>query len=162
MIQTSLLAGACRILVKRMCVMWMILLSSACGTDVKDHASAIPTSCTTIMGGEAYFIGEPRCLSALPKETISGYWVSGHEYSVFYVNGRDIQSEPDANATWMYLSSDAEESVSAVVRAGVWQVFALKFVGSMSTKRGVYGPGPFKSGVLAHKVLEVKEIEVRR
>lgn len=149
----------------RLVAVFLVLLSAACGNEETDESGAQSNGCTRSAGNEVLFVGEPRCLATLPRETISGYWVSGHEHSVFYANKQDIPQEitlyPDAKAAWMSLTDEADMSVETKVRAGEWQTFSIKFVGTRSTVKGVYGPGPFKGGVLAERILEIEEIEVR-
>ena len=139
---------------KRLCGALLFILVTGCGTGV----GAEPKSCTERLGGEILFVGEARCLATLPHEELSGYWVSGHEYSVFYTNKQDIKHEPDARAAWLFLGGAAEGAVKGILRAGDWQIFAIKFVGVKSTRRGIYGPGPFESGVLVNQVIEISEI----
>jgi hypothetical protein len=100
-------------------------------------------------------------MATLPQEEITGYWVSGHEYSVFYTNRQDIKHEPDADAAWLFVSREAELALNDKVRPGEWQVFAIRFIGSKSSMRGIYGPGPFKAGVLVARVLEIDEVATR-
>src|ERR1044071_9133937 len=90
---------ATRAMTRRLCSTLLILLATACGTG-GSKGGAESTSCTErvggeVLGGEVLFVGEARCLAALPQAELSGYWVSGHEYSVFYNNKQDIKHEPD-------------------------------------------------------------------
>jgi hypothetical protein len=142
---------------ERLCSALIIFLITAC------HAGPLAESnaCTERLGGEILFVGEARCLANLPQEEISGYWVSAHEYSVFYANKQDIKQDPDPDAAWMFVSSDAETAVKDKVRPGEWQVFAIRFIGSKSSARGIYGPGPFKAGVLVVRILEIDEVADR-
>ena len=142
---------------KFVCSMFLILLTAGCGTG-ESHGGAESDSCTERLGDEVLFVGEARCLATLPQELLEGYWVSGHEYSVFYTDKQDIKQEPDANAAWLFLGSEAEVAVKDKLRAGEWQVFAIKFSGAKSTARGVYGPGPFESGVLVTRLIAIDEI----
>ncbi len=136
-------------------------LLTACGTNTGNQPAVEPKSCTTRVGSEIEFVGEPRCLAKLPQEELSGYWVSGHEYSVFYSNKEDIKHEPDAQASWLFLSDAANAAVRDKLREGEWQVFAISFLGMRSTARGVYGPGPFKGGVLVARVLHLEEVDAK-
>lgn len=142
---------------ERLCSALLIFLVTACGAGPRAESNA----CTERLGGEILFVGEARCMATLPQEEISGYWVSGHEYSVFYTNRQDIKHDPDADAAWLFVSSDAEVAVKDKVRPGEWQVFAIRFIGSKSSVRGIYGPGPFKAGVLVVRILEINEVADR-
>jgi hypothetical protein len=153
----SLRSEASGTLTNRLCSMLMTILVTACSNG-GNQAGAESKSCTERLGGEILFVGEARCLAALPQEKLSGFWVSGHEYSVFYNNKEDIQLEPDAQAAWLFLSSEAEVRVEHKMRAGEWQVFAISFVGVKSTARGIYGPGPFEAGVLVTRILKIDEV----
>ena len=142
---------------KRFCSALTIFLVSACSAGLHDESNA----CTERLGSETLFVGEARCMATLPQEEISGYWVSGHEYSVFYANMQDIKHEPDPDAAWLFVSSDAAAAVKGKVRPGEWQVFAIRFIGSKSSMRGIYGPGPFRAGVLMVRILEMNEVANR-
>jgi hypothetical protein len=146
-----------RTLTRQLCSTLIFILVTGCGTG----AGAELKSCTERLGGEILFVGEARCLATLPQEELSGYWVSGHEYSVFYAAKQDIKREPDARAAWLFLSRAAEGTVKEKLRAGEWQVFAIRFVGAKSTARGIYGPGPFEAGVLVARIIEIEEISDR-
>src|SRR5689334_4062791 len=148
------------VIAKRVCKLLFALLVTGCSTG-GSQAGDGPRSCTQRVGGEELFVGEARCLATLPQETLAGYWVSGHEYSVFYVDRMDIKHDPDANAAWLFMSRDAQDAVKNKLQAGKWQVFAIRFTGARSTARGIYGPGPFKSGVLVTRMLEIEEVESR-
>jgi hypothetical protein len=145
---------------KRLCSMLLTMLVTACGAG-GNHDVTESKSCTERLGSEVLFVGEARCLATLPQDELSGFWVSGHEYSVFYGKEQDIKHEPDEEAAWLFLSSEAGVAVQEKLRAGEWQVFAISFIGAKSTARGVYGPGPFKSGVLVSRILEINEITNR-
>jgi hypothetical protein len=147
-------------LTKRLCSMLLTMLVTACGAG-GNHDGAESKSCTERLGGEVLFVGEARCLATLPQEELSGFWVSGHEYSVFYGKKQDIKHEPDDEAAWLFLSSEAGVAVQDKLRAGEWQVFSISFVGVKSTARGIYGPGPFKAGVLVTRILEINEVTDR-
>ena len=141
-------------MIERLCSAVLILFVSACGAE----PTAKSEDCTERIGGETLFVGEARCMASLPQEEMSGYWVSGLEYSVFYASRQDIKHEPDPNAAWLFVSDDAEVAVREKVRSGEWQVFAIRFIGSKSSMRGIYGPGPFKAGVLVVRILEISEV----
>lgn len=145
------------LMTKRLCGALLFILVTGCDAGV----GAEPKSCAERLGGEILFVGEAHCLATLPHEELFGYWVSGHEYSVFYTNKQDIKHEPDARAAWLFLSAAAEDAVKGKLRAGDWQVFAIKFVGAKSTRRGIYRPGPFESGVLVDQIIEISEIADR-
>ena len=140
--------------------MLLVLLVTGCGT-AGNQAFAESKTCTESLGGEILFVGEARCLATLPHEELAGYWVSGHEYSVFYTDKQEIKHEPDARAAWLFLSSEAEGAAKEKLRAGEWQVFAVRFTGVKSTARGIYGPGPFQAGVLVARLLEIDELAVQ-
>ena len=142
---------------ERLCIALLIVLFTACGAGPRAETNG----CTERLGGETLFVGEARCMATLPQEEIAGYWVSGHEYSVFYTNREDIKHEPDADAAWLFVSREAELAMNGKVRPGEWQVFAIRFIGSKSSMRGIYGPGPFKAGVLVARVLEIDEVVAR-
>jgi hypothetical protein len=135
----------------------IVFLVTACSAGPRAESNA----CTERLGGEILFVGEARCMATLPQEEISGYWVSGHEYSVFYANKQDIKHDLDRDAPWLFVSSDAEAAVKDKVRPGEWQVFAIRFIGTKSSMRGIYGPGPFKAGVLVLRILEINEVAPR-
>jgi hypothetical protein len=119
-----------------------------------------PKGCTLRIGGENYFNGNFRCLASLPQEEISGYWVSGFEYSVFYPNRQTIKRGPDSEAPWLSLSDQAEAAVKSKIRGDEWQVFAVRFIGTKAGMRGIYGhQGMSKSGILMVRVIEIKEIK---
>jgi hypothetical protein len=89
--------------------------------------------------------------------SISGYWVTGHEYSVLYSDLKSIPSGYDSSATWLSVSGTVSKSVG-IAPDGRRHVYEVSFVGVISKRHGFYGNGGFNSGAYVKRFLSIREI----
>src|SRR4029450_4393243 len=135
-------------------VLWL-----ACACQSETARTEVRTEkCMFTANRSKFFIGDTECLAALPHTVIAGYWVTDHEYSVYYPDKNGIEVTYDEQAVWLNLSSGAESATKQMVRNGRRQIFEIKFVGSISKIPGVYGNGRFKSGALVDRFLSIREL----
>lgn len=145
----------------RLCGLLLIMLVATGCANPESQISFAPQNCWERLGNETYFIGHSHCMVNLPQEEISGYWVSGHEHSMFYADRQSIRHDLDTEAPWLSFSEEPWASVKDKM-TGEWQVFAVRFIGTRATMRGCYGHScTAKSGVLMIRLLEINEIDVR-
>ncbi len=121
-----------------------------------NSCAPLPKNCTSLINGISNFIGDVKCLSSLPKKTINGYWVVDHEYSVFYFDRETIKNGYDDKAYWLELSPNFMKKNLKYIRVNKRTIYEVKFVGSESSKVGVYGNGTFKKGMLMDKIIYIK------
>ena len=86
-------------------------------------------------------------------ESLTGYWVTGHEYSVFYKDAKALppESDTDENVVWL-------ETTRTGPMDGRRHVFEVSFIGVYSDRLGFYGNGAFRRGAYAKSFTSVKEI----
>ena len=118
----------------------------------------LASECTETIGGAQYFVGSPQCFGSLPQRTISGFWVVGHEYSVFYSALPSEIWELDPSATWLSYSEEAAQVAKRYLVDGEFHVLEVEFVGAASDREGHYGPGEFKSGVHISRLTRIAEV----
>lgn len=118
----------------------------------------LASECSETIGGVQYFVGSPRCFESLPQATMSGFWVVGHEYSVFYSALPSEIWELDPSATWLSFSEEAARVAERYLGDGEFHVVEVEFVGAASNREGHYGPGEFRSGVHVSKFTHIAEV----
>ena len=115
--------------------------------------------CEGFIGNEPYFLGSAACFESLPMQRLSGYWVTGFEYSVFYSDLKSIPPESDPNAPWLFADAAVVRAGGAPQNDGRRHVFEVSFIGAYSKKKGFYGNGAYTTGVYVKRFLSVKEIK---
>jgi hypothetical protein len=118
----------------------------------------LASECTETIGGVQYFAGLPQCFESLPQRPISGFWVVGHEYSVFYPTLPSEIWELDPAATWLNYSKEGAQAAERYLGDGEFHVLEVEFVGATSDRDGHYGPGEFKSGVYISRLNRIAEV----
>lgn len=134
----------------------LAILSMLPGCKSESLADRSQKRCVFQAKGESLFVGKVDCLKKLKPVRMSGLWVLGHEYSVFYENASKLPPESDADA-WL------EADPSDVLRPfgfkfdGRTQVYKVDFIGTKSDAKGIYGyAGTYKRGALVLRMLSVK------
>jgi hypothetical protein len=107
--------------------------------------------------GVEHFIGSPSCFKRFPERKMSGYWVVGFEYSVYYADRPQAVWELDPNAVWLSLSEDAGQAAAPYLADGKPHLLQVEFVGINPGRLGVYGVG-FRDGVHMTRLLRVQEL----
>ncbi len=137
------------------------LFVTACRPDLKNVRTSFGTPCETFNDGKMQFWGDVQCFKALPMTTISGYWVEGHEYSVFYKDLHAVPIGEDDNPTWLELSNEAYAEAEPMLRHQ-GDLFEVTFVGVDPKRSGYFGHlGSFKKGVYAARIVSLKEVRRR-
>ena len=125
--------------------------------DSRDRALLAP-ECTETIGGVQYFTGSPQCFESLPQRPISGFWVVGHEYSVFYSGLPAEIWELDPGAPWVSYSEAGVQAAERYLADGEFHILKVEFIGAASDHDGHYGPGEFRSGVHISRLTHLEEV----
>lgn len=141
----------------------LAILCAGCGSNA--HAPAQhKDDCELELNGQRQFVGTADCLARLPKRHMSGVWVLGHEYSVFY-EGKDSASQlPNGSYSDVWLETNASKilAMRGLQFDGETHAYRVEFVGTRSDAPGFYGDGMWKRGALVLQMLKLDEIPVKR
>ncbi len=130
-------------------------LATACGSEQREVA--VPPECTMTIDGVEHFIGSPNCFKRFPERKMSGYWVVGFEYSVYYADRPQAVWELDPNAVWLSPSEEAGQAAASYFADGKPHLLQVDFVGIHPGRPGSYGVG-FRDGVHMTRLLRVQEL----
>ncbi len=133
--------------------MLCMAFAGACGSKQSTGGAKADKPCERPIDNVTYFLGTASCLETLPLENLTGYWVTGHEYSVFYRDPKSIPRETDAVANEVWLETGRLGPLD-----GRRRVFEVSFIGVYSDRIGFYGNGAYKRGAYAKRFTRVKEI----
>jgi hypothetical protein len=133
-----------------------LVQAAGCGPGKRPQVADAGNPCEVRIGDATYFRGEASCFDKLPMHEIAGFFVLAHEYSVFYEDRESIPLGIDPHAAWLTLSRDADASLPPF--DGELHTYEVRFIGTISHKLGVYGPGPFPAGVYVKRLVSFKEI----
>jgi hypothetical protein len=124
-----------------------------------DRTATLTSECMSEIGGVSYFLGDEHCYRLFPIREMSGFWVSGHEYSSFYRNRSSVPEGFDPAAVWLSLSHDAYTAAEPFLD-GTWRIFQVSFRGTEPGIDGIYGhQGMSKRGVFVDRFLTLKEVQ---
>lgn len=141
----------------------LALICAGCGSNA--HAPAQhKDACELELNGQSQFVGTADCLAGLPKRHMSGVWVLGPEYSVFY-EGKDPASQlPNGSYSDVWLEANASKilAMHGLQFDGNAHAYHVEFVGTRSDAPGFYGNGMWKRGALVLRMLSLDEIPVER
>lgn len=158
--QVSVAFDPCSVCVKQTLVsIWVALALSALGCTPTEKG-VDQSQCYEIVGSTKLFMGSQECLMRLPQEEVHGYWVSDHEYSVFYSRRELILPSHDKSAIWLEFSNEVRTEIDRFLVKGTRQIFEIRFIGSVSRVPGLYGSGDFVGGAIVKRVLDIKEIQI--
>lgn len=95
---------------------------------------------------------------------MSGVWVLGNEYSVFYEGRHSAVQLPSGSYSDVWLTADTSKILAShgLQIDGETHAYRVEFVGTRSDAPGVYGNGMWKRGALILQVLKLEEIPLNR
>lgn len=118
-------------------------------------------SCYVQMDEKTLFLGSRECLATLPEEKLSGFWLIGFEYSVFFKDFEDFKNKNMQEAYWLNFDPALDREFSKYQNPDRPALYAISFVGSESRQEGYYGSGfeNVHGGVLVKSILEVTKLD---
>lgn len=122
-------------------------------------------ACQVEVGTKRLFVGTPECHGQLPKRRMSGVWVLGHEYSVFYEGEDDAPELPSRgySETWLEVDPSKVLQPYGIEFDGETHAYRVNFIGTSSDAPGIYGHwGAYSRGALVLNMIELKEIPLGR
>ena len=132
-----------------------MLLVVAC--DSSDRGRLASDACTRTLDGVQYFDGSLECFKTLPEQPISGYWVVGHENSIFHADRPLEVWESDQSGAWLSLSEEAARAAKSYFD-GEPHLLEVEFIGVRPGRLGIYDYG-FRDGAYMSKLLRANEIK---
>ncbi|MEJ0099848.1 MAG: hypothetical protein WDO12_08950 [Pseudomonadota bacterium] len=132
-------------------------LCASCTPKPNYSQTAPKAQCESISHGKIYFQGSVECFRSLPQKRISGFWLTGNEFTAFFPTKPSAFPLVGESFTTFVLSDAAWAAAKAKVRLGERQLFEVQFVGVEAYRLGYYAPGA-DTGVFAESFTSIKEI----
>jgi hypothetical protein len=112
------------------------------------------------MDGKTLFLGTRECLSKLPEERLSGFWLKGYEYSVFFKDFEDFSGKNMDKAYWLNFDASFDGKLNEYQNPNSPALYKISFIGSVSRQEGYYGSGfeDVHGGVLVKSILEITKV----
>ena len=122
------------------------------------------SNCVVEREGRRMFLGTDQCLERLPQQRLSGVWVLGHEYSVFYEGATGyvpVKPIPKSASedVWLTANANAILADQGIQYDGQTHQYLVEFIGTMSKEPGFYGDGLYSRGAIVIKMLRLRQID---